>query len=73
MKTRDPLVQALIERMAIRSEAGIIKYKNTMVSTPMNIIQALDNAIEEALDLAVYLEKAKKELKEFLKIQKLTI
>jgi hypothetical protein len=35
-----------------------------MVSTPMNIIQALDNAIEEALDLAVYLEKAKKELKE---------
>jgi|TARA_R110000824_G_scaffold290868_1_gene479338 ubiquinone biosynthesis protein COQ9 len=64
MKTRDPLVQALIERMAIRSEAGIIKYKNTMVSTPMNIIQALDNAIEEALDLAVYLEKAKKELKE---------
>jgi hypothetical protein len=64
MKTRDPLVQALIERMAIRSEAGIIKYKNTMVSTQMNIIQALDNAIEEALDLAVYLEKAKKELKE---------
>jgi len=64
MKTRDPLVQALIERMVIRSEAGIIKYKNTMVSTPMNIIQALDNAIEEALDLAVYLEKAKKELKE---------
>ena len=53
MTTQDPLVQDLMNRMAARSEAGINKYKNT-----------IDNAIEECLDQAVYLEKAKRELQE---------
>ena len=64
MKTLDPLVQDLMNRMAARSEAGINKYKNTMVTTPMSAIAAIDNAIEECLDQAVYLEKAKRELQE---------
>ena len=64
MTTRDPLVQDLKNRMAARSEAGIKKYNNTMVTTPMSAIAAIDNAIEECLDQAVYLEKAKRELQE---------
>ena len=63
MKTQDLLVQKLMNQMAKRSEAGVIKYGNTMVTTKMDAIKAIDNAIEEALDLAVYLEKAKVELK----------
>ena len=64
MTTRDPLVQDLMNRMAARSEAGINKYNNTMVTTQMSAIAAIDNAIEECLDQAVYLEKAKRELLE---------
>jgi len=64
MKTLDPLVQDLMNRMAARSEAGINKYNNTMVTTQMSAIAAIDNAIEECLDQAVYLEKAKRELQE---------
>ena len=64
MTTRDPLVQDLMNRMAARSEAGIKKYNNTMVTTQMSAIAAIDNAIEECLDQAVYLEKAKRELQE---------
>jgi len=64
MTTRDPLVQDLMNRMAARSEAGINKYNNTMVTTQMSAVAAIDNAIEECLDQAVYLEKAKRELQE---------
>jgi len=64
MTTNDPLVQDLMNRMAARSEAGINKYNNTMVTTPMSAVAAIDNAIEECLDQAVYLEKAKRELQE---------
>ena len=64
MTTRDPLVQDLMNRMSARSEAGINKYNNTMVTTQMSAIAAIDNAIEECLDQAVYLEKAKRELQE---------
>ena len=64
MTTNDPLVQDLMNRMAARSEAGINKYNNTMVTTQMSAVAAIDNAIEECLDQAVYLEKAKRELQE---------
>ena len=64
MTTQDPLVQHLMDKMAARSEAGINKYKNTMVTTQMGAIAAIDTAIEECLDQAVYLEKAKRELQE---------
>ena len=63
-KTKDPIVTSLMNQMAERSNAGISKYKNTMATTRMDKIQALENAIEELLDGAVYLKKAVLELKE---------
>lgn len=62
-KTKDILVTELMNQMADRSNRGIIKYKNTMKKTKMNQIQALENAIEEILDCAVYLKKAVHEMK----------
>ena len=63
-KTKDPIVTSLMNQMAERSNAGISKYKNTIATTRMDKIQALENAIEELLDGAVYLKKAVLELKE---------
>jgi hypothetical protein len=60
--TKDKIVSSLIKQMADRSNQGIIKYNNTIDKAKMNPIQAIENAIEEALDLAVYLAKAKHEL-----------
>ena len=62
-KTKDDLVTELMNQMADRSNRGIIKYKNTMKKTKMNQIEALENAIEEILDCAVYLKKAVHEMK----------
>ena len=47
MKTKDPLVQNVLNRMAERSEAGIKKFGVTM----------------EAADLILYLDKLKQELR----------
>ena len=60
--TKDKIVSSLIKQMTDRSNQGIIKYKNTIDKAEMNPIQAIENAIEEALDLAVYLAKVKYEL-----------
>tara|TARA_R100000656_G_C3934193_1_gene125495 strand:- start:732 stop:989 length:258 start_codon:yes stop_codon:yes gene_type:complete len=62
--TKDPIVTSLMNQMAERSNAGISKYKNTMATTRMDKIKALENAIEELLDGAVYLKKAVVELKQ---------
>jgi len=62
-KTKDVIVTELMNQMANRSNIGILKYKNTMKKTKMNQIQAIENAIEEVLDCAVYLKKAVHEMK----------
>ena len=59
---KDPLVKKICERMINRSNTGIVKYGNTMNEANIGIISGLDNAIEEALDLAVYLEDVKLKL-----------
>ena len=62
--TKDKIVSSLIKQMADRSNQGIIKYNNTIDKAKMNPVQAIENAIEEALDLAVYLAKSKYELQQ---------
>ena len=58
----DPVVDAVVLRMQTRSKEGIIKFGVTLEDQTMSPIEAIDNAIEEALDTAIYLEKAKREL-----------
>tara|TARA_R110002020_G_scaffold285647_1_gene501177 strand:- start:122 stop:376 length:255 start_codon:yes stop_codon:yes gene_type:complete len=59
----DPLVKKICERMINRSNVGIKKYGNTMDQVNMDLKAAIENTIEELLDAAVYLEKAKESLK----------
>lgn len=59
-ESKDPLVQEIICRLATRSNMGIKKYGDTMVTSTKDIIEWIDEAIEENLDAAVYLNKVKK-------------
>jgi len=64
-ESKDPLVQEIIVRLATRSNMGIKKYGDTMVTSTKDIIEWIDEAIEENLDAAVYLSKIKKLIKDY--------
>jgi hypothetical protein len=49
--------EAVIERIRARRDAGRTKYGTTMERTDLSRVQWLRHAQEEALDLAIYLEK----------------
>lgn len=63
MKTKDPLVQNVLNRMAERSEAGIKKFGVTMEEADQSLEHWITSAQEEAADLILYLEKLKQELR----------
>ena len=58
----DKIVESVIDKFKQRSEIGIKKYNKTMDRNDLDIIQWLTHAQEEAMDLALYLEKIKFEL-----------
>lgn len=55
--TNDPIVQSVIERVAQRSEQGMKTYGVPMTRPDVSTIEWLRHAQEEAMDLAVYLER----------------
>ena len=57
MITKDKLVQRVADKMFNRANKGIIKYGNTMEQTNKSKKEWLIEAQQEALDMAVYLEK----------------
>ena len=57
MKTPDKLVQRVINKMYLRANQGMIKFGNTMEDTKKTKKEWLIEAQQEALDMAVYLEK----------------
>lgn len=57
MAASDPVVRAVITRMKWRSEAGQNKYGTTLEDNKLSRLQWLRHAQEEAMDLALYLEK----------------
>ena len=46
-----------------RQQLGIIKYGSTVAQNPLELVQWLNHAYEEALDQAIYLKRAIQELK----------
>jgi len=64
MKTKDKLVQGVIDRIAKRSEEGIKKFGCTMLQSKKPTIAWIDDAQEELADAIIYLEKFKYILKE---------
>jgi hypothetical protein len=58
----DPVVRAVIQRMTVRSVAGIKKYGCTMERTDIPTSGWIDHTIEELLDAAIYLERLKRDI-----------
>tara|TARA_R100000278_G_scaffold122193_1_gene107752 strand:+ start:244 stop:489 length:246 start_codon:yes stop_codon:yes gene_type:complete len=63
MKAKDKLVQKIINRFVVRSNAGIKKFGNEIIDADKPLIQWIDDTQEELMDSIVYLEKIKHELK----------
>jgi len=63
MKTKDPLVQRVLDRMADRSESGIKKFGVTMEDAEQSLEHWITNTQEELADSILYLEKLKEEIR----------
>ena len=61
-QSEDPIVSAVIRKMYQRSQVGIKKYGTTLERDDLTTEQWIDHAIEEAMDLVLYLTKLKTQL-----------
>ncbi len=64
----DPIVESVMERMASRSAQGMATYGVPMTREDVSTIEWLRHAQEEALDLAVYLERVISDLEAVSKV-----
>jgi hypothetical protein len=53
----DPIVEAVRARLHQRSQVGIAKYGTTVARSDLDMKDWLNHALDEALDLAVYLQR----------------
>jgi hypothetical protein len=58
----DKIVESVIEELRSRSEVGFKKYGTNLERTDLTTIEWLDHARQEALDLALYLQRIKEDL-----------
>lgn len=58
----DAIVESLIQEYRIRSLKGIAKYGTTLEGNNLSLYKWLQHAKEEAMDMALYLHKAQKQL-----------
>lgn len=63
----DSIVNEVVENFKERSRIGILKYNTTLDRDDLSLEQWLSHAIEETMDLTLYLTKIKKELKNRIK------
>lgn len=61
----DKIVESVIEQMRSRSEVGMKKYGVNLERTDLNTIEWISHAQQEAMDLALYLERIKQDLLSF--------
>jgi hypothetical protein len=59
----DSVVTAVRQEMLERAKMGFLKYNETLDRTDLSVIDYLQHAKEESLDLALYLEKTIQMLK----------
>ena len=61
-KSDDSIIYEVAKLMRMRADKGKNTYGTTMDRTDLKFDDWLDHAIEEALDLAIYLTKIKRDL-----------
>jgi hypothetical protein len=64
----DSIVTSIIKQFEERSIAGKTKYGTDLDRTDLSLLDYLQHAKEEAMDMALYLEKAIKIIKEEQKL-----
>jgi len=60
---RDPIVEAVRQKLLDRSQAGIQKYGTTMERTDIDLQGWLNHLQDELMDACIYLERLKRESK----------
>ena len=67
---RDPVVERVVEKFKIRSDAGYAKYGTTLdeerTTKMKGLMKYLIDIQEELMDAILYIQTAQEELKEFL-------
>ena len=63
MLTQDPIVDEVINKFVSRSDEGMKRFGKSMADNNAPALDWIDEAQEEAMDLVLYLERLKKELK----------
>jgi succinate dehydrogenase flavin-adding protein (antitoxin of CptAB toxin-antitoxin module) len=58
----DTILESLLDKFRQRSEVGQRKYNTTLDRKDLTLIEWLNHAQEEAMDLCLYLEKIKQTL-----------
>ena len=64
-KIEDPIVLSVMGKFYKRSQVGIKKYGTTLDRTDLTMSEWITHAQEEAMDLVLYLERLKSEVKEY--------
>jgi succinate dehydrogenase flavin-adding protein (antitoxin of CptAB toxin-antitoxin module) len=59
---KDSIVEKVIKKYQERSELGQKKYNTTLDRKDLGIIDWINHAQEEAMDLCLYLEKIKQQI-----------
>lgn len=60
-KTKDSIVESVINQFRQRSDVGIEKYGVTLDRTDLNRLDWINHAQQKAMDLILYLEKLKQD------------
>ena len=60
----DTILESLLTKFRQRSEVGQRKYNTTLDRKDLTLVEWLNHAQEEAMDLCLYLEKIKQTLNE---------
>jgi len=64
-KIEDPIVLSVMGKFYKRSQVGIKKYGTTLDRTDLTMSEWITHVQEEAMDLVLYLERLKSEVKEY--------
>lgn len=59
---KDTIVEAIVDKFKERSEVGINKYNTTLDRDDLTTEQWINHAIEEGMDLILYLERLKRDI-----------
>lgn len=59
---KDTVVEAIVDKFKKRSDVGIKKYNTTLDRDDLTTEQWIDHAIEESMDLILYLERLKRDI-----------